>query len=436
MKRFINTSSPPGFAALLAGAAILGLLSQSTLAAVTPSGTSITNLAKISYKVGTVDQPEICSSPTGNSTGNGGTTGTTCTTGSNGALSTSFTVDNKVNVTVAGGVITPVTPGETSVVTPFTVTNSGNATQGYNLVAANAASAGYTVNATAITDNFNPVPALQIYLDNNGNGIIDGADAVVTTIPTLAPGATANLLVLTDIASTRLNGDAAVISLKATSVWPTPLVPAEEPTGTTPTAGATVIATAGANTADVDVVFADTVAGVVDATFDGAHSTYGAFKVASAILSVAKSATVICDPINGSTNPKNIPGAAVQYAVTITNATGAASATLTQVTDSLVSTLGFDPKLINGVGAGSLCSSGTGTSLSASGFSAVSGTGTTTTTYASPGTTGQATTAGATEAAGVVTIDFSTLAGGAYGLTGGVLPANSFVTVYFNAFVQ
>ena len=68
-----------------------------------------------------------------------------------------FTVDDKVNVLVAGGVITSVTPGQLSAVTPFTVTNNGNATQGYNLLATDAASGAYTVNATAITDNFNPV---------------------------------------------------------------------------------------------------------------------------------------------------------------------------------------------------------------------------------------------------------------------------------------
>ena len=58
---------------------------------------------------------------------------------------------------------------------------------------------------------------------------------------------------------------------------------------------------------------------------DGAHSIYGAFKVASSVLSVAKVTTLLCDPINGNVNPKNIPGAVVQYAVTITNAAGAAS---------------------------------------------------------------------------------------------------------------
>jgi hypothetical protein len=406
----IKTSISAKLVALLFGAALFGLVSQSALAVGTQSGTSISNTATLNYTVATVAQAAITST------------------------AASFTVDDKVNVLVAGGVITPETPGATSVVTPFTVTNNGNATQGYNLVAANAASGAYTVNATAITDNFDPAVALTIYLDNNGNGIVDGADAVVTTIPTLAPNATVNLLVMTDIPLAQVNTDGAVVSLRATTVWPTPLVAAEEPAAVV--AGAVVTATAGANTAGVDVVLADG-AGVIDNASDGAYSTYGAFKVATAVLSVSKVATLLCDPINGNVNPKNIPGAAVQYAVTITNASGGASATLTTVTDTLVAALGFDPKLINGVGAGTLCNSATGTSLSASGFGAVYGTGTTTTTYASPGLAGQAVTAGAAVAAGTATITYGSLVGGGLaGFVGGVLPANSYITVYFNAFVQ
>lgn len=416
----IKTSISSKLVALMAGAALFGLVSQSALAVGTTSGTSISNSATLNYTVGAVAQTAITST------------------------AASFTVDDKVNVLVAGGLITSVTPGATGVVTPFTVTNSGNATQGYNLVAADAASGAYTVNATAITDNFNSVVGYTIYRDdgagvpaNANDGILSAAELAagpVTTIPTLAAGATASLLVLTNIPLAQVNTDASVVSLRATTVWPTPLVPAEEPAAVV--AGAVVSATAGANTAGVDVVLADG-AGAIDNASDGAYSTYGAFKVATAVLSVSKVATLLCDPINGNVNPKNIPGAAVQYAVTITNASGGASATLTTVTDTLVAALGFDPNLINGVGAGSLCNSATGTSLSASGFGAVYGTGTTTTTYAAPGLAGQAVTAGAAVAAGTATITYGSLAGGGLaGFVGGVLPANSYITVYFNAFVQ
>jgi hypothetical protein len=325
------------------------------------------------------------------------------------------------------------------------VTNSGNATQGYNLVAANAASGGYTV-AGAITDNFDPVVVLTIYRDNNCNGLIDGADAVVTTIPTLNAGVSACLLVSTTIPAGQINGDAAVVSMKATTAWPNPLVPAEEPVvgagaGQMQGMGAVVTTVVGPNTAGVDVVFADAAGGATglpgDIASDGIGSFYGAYKVAGAVLSVSKVANVICDPINGNTNPKNIPGAFVQYAVTITNAAGASSASLSTVTDALNAALGFDVKLINGVGAGAVCTSAAGTSLSATGFSAVRGAGVTS--YAAPGAALQNVTAGAdfgVTTPGTVTINFATLAGTAYGVANAVLPASSYVTVYFNAIVQ
>jgi len=285
---------------------------QLSWAAGTPSGTSISNSATLIYSIG--------AGPTTTATG-----------------VTSFTVDDKVNVLVAGGVITNVTSGQNGVLTPFTVTNNGNATQGYDLAAANATSGTYTVNATPITDNFDPVPALQIYLDNNGNGIIDGADAVVTTIPTLAPGATANLLVATDIPASGLgsnNGDAAVVSLKATTTWPTPLVAAEEPTPP-PIAGAVVTASGGADTSNVDVVLADPAGGVsglpADIASDGFHSNYGAFLVGGVNVALTKTVTSIVDP-GGSAVA--MPNAVMTYQIDV-NITGSGSATNLVITDPL-----------------------------------------------------------------------------------------------------
>ncbi len=407
--KYSTRSSPSNiFLSALMAAGLMFAAIQSAQAVGTQSGTVITNNASLTFSVGGVAQTAIVGTA-------------------------AFTVDDKVNLTVAGGIQKAVTPGQVGALTPFTITNNGNATQGYNLTVADAVSGAYTV-VTPITDNFNAAFGYTIFPNPSCDGatIVGGA---ITTIPTLAAGATYCVLVSTNIAATQVNGDAAVISLKAVTTWPTPLVPAEEPAAVV--AGAVVANTAGANTAGVDVVFAD-VAGAVDAATDGAHSTYGAYKVLSAVLSVAKAATLLCDPVNGNTNPKNIPGAVVQYAVTITNAAGAASATLTQVSDALAAQLAIEPKLINGVGAGALCTSATGTSLAASGFGAVSGAGVVTT-YAAPGLAAQATTAGATATAGAggtVTINYGTLASPAYTLVGGVLPANSFVTVYFNTTVQ
>lgn len=68
--------------------------------------------------------------------------------------------------------------------------------------------------------------------------------------------------------------------------------------------------------------------GSVTATVGG--SSVSSVTVASATLTVtaplsaAKTATTISDPVNGTTNPKAIPGAIVEYTITISNPTGSA----------------------------------------------------------------------------------------------------------------
>ena len=413
----LNTSSPPRLVALLFGAALLGLASQSTLAAGTASNTTISNLAKLSYTVSAVSQSPICSAPgAGNSTGdNDGT----CVSGAFGAVSTDFLVDNKVNLTVAKVADRTIIPNSTDRTLRFTVTNNGNTSQRYALSAVAGAE-----NMTGDMSN------VRIYKDVNNDGIVDGGDTLYVNAGTfgdIAADASLNIMIVADTAVTPVNGETAVFSLLAATVNAGGLVVTTE--------------TAGANTGGVDVVFADIAGSAAgDTARDGDHSVSATYTIGSSILSVAKIVTLLCDPYNGNTNPKNIPGAVVQYAITITNAAGAgASATLSQVTDALSATLAWDPKLISGAGApaATACTSAGGTQLSATtGFSAVRGTGTTTTTYAAPGAAAQDTTAGATHAAGTVTINFATLAGTAYGAADAVLPANSFVTVYFNAIVQ
>jgi uncharacterized repeat protein (TIGR01451 family) len=404
----------------MAGAALLGLVSQSALALGTASGTVVDNLAKLSYSVGGTAQNEICSSTTGNTTGNGGTTGTTCVSGTNGATATSFTVDNKTNLTVAEGntTFTSVVPGQTTAVTTFTVTNNGNTVQDVLLAGANVAAA---QTLFTLTDNFQMSNVL-VFVDSNNNGTYDAGTDTATFIDELAANGSKTVFIVADVPSTQINNDAALVSLTATVAAG----------GAAATQGAAVAETTGADTAGVDIVFADA-AGSDEVARDGKHSARDAYKVVSAVISVQKTSALLCDPFNGSTNPKNIPGAAVQYAITITN-TGTAAATLSQVTDTLNAALAFNTDLISGTGAGANCVTGTG-SLSASGFGAVSGTGATT--YAAPGLAAQAVTAGASVAGQLVTINYGTLASPATGsLVGGVLPAGDFVTVYFNAFVQ
>jgi hypothetical protein len=87
-----------------------------------------------------------------------------------------------------------------------------------------------------------------------------------------------------------------------------------------------------------------------------------------AALTVTKTVSLLCDPSNGSTNPKNIPGAVVRWKISVANAVGSgSSATLNQVADTLDANLNFEPNFITGAGVGVVCSSASGAPVSAAG---------------------------------------------------------------------
>lgn len=214
-----NTSSPPKLAALLAGAALFGLVSQSALAAGTASNTTISNLSTLNYSVGGVSQTAIGSSPTGNTSGAG--------------TATTFVVDNKVNLTVAesNATVTSSSPGATNQITTFTVTNNGNTAQGYNLVAANATG---SPTVFGVADNIDATVS-ALFVDSNGNGIYNAGVDTATAISSLAPDASVSVFVLATIPAGATNGQQAVVTLTATTTT----------TGTT----TAVVATGGADTA-------------------------------------------------------------------------------------------------------------------------------------------------------------------------------------------
>ena len=57
-------------------------------------------------------------------------------------------------------------------------------------------------------------------------------------------------------------------------------------------------------------------------------------------MSVTKISSIISDPVNGTTNPKRIPGAIVEYCILISNS-GSASAASIVATDNLISSLSY-----------------------------------------------------------------------------------------------
>src|ERR1044072_4127581 len=185
----------------------------------TASGTTISNQATVDYSVGGVAQTQITSA------------------------AASFVVDTKIDFNVAEVSLnaTQTHPGQTNVVATFSVTNTGNSTQGYLLPAGN------EVNTTLFTDQDNiQVNNIRTFVDSNGNGTYDAGTEPATNINSLANGAagvSVTVFVVADVPAGAANNSYANVRLTAQA---TPV------RSTTP-----VAQTAGADTAGVDVVYAD-----------------------------------------------------------------------------------------------------------------------------------------------------------------------------------
>ncbi|MGB4811569.1 MAG: hypothetical protein WBP13_03680 [Methylophilaceae bacterium] len=152
-------------------------------------------------------------------------------------------------------------------------------------------------------------------------------------------------------------------------------------------------------------------------------------------LSFVKTVTLICDPINGTSNPKNIMGAISRYTLTITNLLSG-SAILNTVTDGLVSFLTLDPNLVVGASAATCVSAAPGVPQSATGrgFN-ISVAGSTRSGYPKF-LTSSADGDGATFASPNVSLDFLTALPAATGYAAGELKGGESVTVYFNTTVN
>lgn len=319
-------------AIMLFGAILAVMLPSGAWAVGTPSGTSINNRATIDYDVGGVDQEDIESSPAGNSTA-----------GAGAGADTTFVVDNRVDLTVVSQGNTNVSTSQLDAALEFLLTNVGNTTQGYLLEVVNG------------TTNI-PMANVEIYIEN---GATAGFQAVEDTLyaggsnagdlnPNTGTATDAQLTayIVADAPASATNGDTDTYWLRATTT------DATTTTVTTNTAGAD-------NPAAVDNVLADADAdgaGAIDGQYDGRHADSGDFVVAASSLTVTKTHVVVSDPINGTTNPKAIPGAVIEYTVNITNAAGSAIAQTVTVSDDLTALVtGGSPQMafnVDGYAAG------------------------------------------------------------------------------------
>jgi uncharacterized repeat protein (TIGR01451 family) len=263
----------------------------------TSAGTDISNTATVNYQVGGVGQTAV---------------------NSNAAV---FRVDRKVIFTVtelSSGPTTPVSPGQLNVVTAFTVANTGNGAEGFQLSAANLL--GGTVFGNTDDQNMNN---LRVFVDSNGNNTYDSGVDTQTVIDTLARDTAVTVFVVADAPVTASNGQFASVSLTARAA-------------VAGTAGVTLETESASDTVGVtDVVIAD-------AGRNNSEVANDQYAIVSATLSVVKTSIVLADPINcpggvgscGANVPKAIPGATLRYTIVVTN-NGAANATSVALTDTI-----------------------------------------------------------------------------------------------------
>jgi len=323
-----------GLAALCAG------LAGTAHAAGTTAGATITNTVSVNFAVGGVSQTAQ-------------------------SASNSITVDRKVVLTMTtAAATTTVAPGSTAQVTTYTLTNSSNDTLDFGLAAVNQAGGTAQHGGTDVFD----VSNFKYYIDTNSNGTYDsGTDLQITYVDELGADQTKTLFVVSDVPIGATNAQVSGIVLTATA----------EAGGTGGSEGAVLTATAGANTAGIDTVFGDT-AGATDAANDGKYSVKGDYTVSAAVLTVNKYSTLISDPVSGTTNPKAIPGAVLEYCIAVANGAGAATATGLSLSDILPTTVTYQSGfgiLLNGTVSGATCTGGTAGGLfSATPSPTVSGT--------------------------------------------------------------
>jgi uncharacterized repeat protein (TIGR01451 family) len=331
---------------LTLAAAGLAFASQGAMA-ITAAGVDIINTVNLTYSVGSQAQTPV-------------------------SANASFKVDRLVNYTIVADTtanLKSVTPSQTNVDITFTVSNEGNEAQNFIFSAADiATNATFQINGTgtSYTDEV-------IYAAANTATFWEGAVSAGLQIQT-GLGNTLNVPANTDQASAtktktvtmRLNMPAAPAQIfnvgAADAVFPT--LATIDATGTlndvkvdTAALGVTVTAKATDSSGTLltsdksaanglitkENVFADAVAVLSSGTtYNAEKSTTTGYKFGTAVLKMTKDAAITAMPagVTGYTNNAAIPGATVEYTITVKNyGTGAASSVV--VSDTLPTTLDY-----------------------------------------------------------------------------------------------
>ncbi|AHK17702.1 DUF11 domain-containing protein [Thalassolituus oleivorans] len=301
---------------------LLGTLSGLAVnvhAAGTAAGTEVTNTATLNYQINGIDQTAVTAED-------------------------KFNVDIKVDFDLARlNTDANQTSLETDnvIVAAFVVNNTGNAPTSFAVAAANATGTTVNANGADYIDTIDLTGTYTYYVDVNGDGQLDAGDTAITVTDEIpADDSVTIFVVLPKENITGVDGDVAITDLTVNGV-------ASTINGTTynldtddndPSNGSTDDAAIANGATTIEVVYAN---GATPADADNSEVLSDVLKLAFPNLNgdgitdnLTKTSVVISDPINGTTNPKAIPGAVVEYTIRIVN-TGNASATNVIVTDTL-----------------------------------------------------------------------------------------------------
>ena len=271
-------------------------------AAGTLAGTNISNVATVNYTVNAVAQPAL-------------------------TANADFVVDRRIDMTLTPVpvALVSVTPGTAGNLIAFTLTNTSNAALDFTTAAANRANGTADPYGGATADGFDSTNAS--FADNNNSSAYESGTDTSAIVTNLGPDTARLVFVVSSIPGGQASGTVAVVTLTATA---------------TELGGAALSQSAGLDVAaTVQTVFADG-AGDTDAARDAAFSDSSGFLVQGATVTVTKTETIIDDPVNLAVNPRHIPGAHVDYTVTVTNAAGSAlPATAVTLTDVLPANVTF-----------------------------------------------------------------------------------------------
>jgi uncharacterized repeat protein (TIGR01451 family) len=270
-----------------------------------------------------------------------------------------FKVDRKVifSLTEKGTPLTTtVNPGQIGQITTFQLSNTSNDTLDFTITPSQL---GGGTAAHGGTDAFD-VTNLIICLDNDTNNICDPGTSSSTslTVDNLIADGNATILVLGDIPLTATNGQVAGVTLTATALN-------SNGTGIVAATDSTVN-----GKLTVETIFADAAKsgnGGTSIARDGIDVATDDYTVSAAVLSVFKSSVVVDDGVSSS-NFKSVPGAEVEYCISVANAVGGAQATNINISDVVPATMAFKTGSlrVNGTvtnpGINQTCSGGTGVS--------------------------------------------------------------------------